>query len=103
MHSTPEHDRINKLFGSEMLRFRTNRECSRERFAEKLDCSSKHVQDIEKGETAPSFFYPFYMMALMKPHVRHEFVERMIREMRVELVPKELRRDGSLLGETVPA
>ncbi len=24
--------------------------------------------------------YPFYVMALMKPHVRHEFVERMVRK-----------------------
>jgi transcriptional regulator with XRE-family HTH domain len=90
--------RLAKLFGEEVRRFRVERELSQERFAEKLQCSSRYVQQIEAGEAVVSFIFFVTVLALMKEERRQMFLATFLPVVSALRAIQPIRREGSSVG-----
>ena len=97
---TQEH--LDKFFGNEVKRIRYDRERTQASFSEGMHCSERHLVEIEAGRSTPSATILLCLLAALKPEQRFDLIDRLIDETRAQLHIKIMRREGSLLGDTIP-
>jgi transcriptional regulator with XRE-family HTH domain len=100
MHD-PEHiAALNRSLGRRLRYYREARKLSQERLAEIIRISTRALQEIESGQSNPSWITVLSVLGTMKEFQQEEFIDGLLLDLTEQTGIQVYRREGTRLGRT---